>query len=686
MATDYSWQPPPHWFPDATAEVPADWQTDPVPPAEVPTAELLGLDPVVEEQPLVGALEGRYAEPRGDEPLHPAMAGDAEFTFLEDDHGELPYAQPADAPAPGGLPVYGPPAPEPAPITEAPQFLMPYAAREGKPLTDMPAQDLSDEGLMRQQMASYEKKVQAAAEGQKNLLAKRRAAIEQRASDEAEARTKARERRDQYAAKIKEMATMESDPGRWMASRSTGQQIAALLSVGIGGLLAPNYGGRNSALELIERQIKQDIDAQKEGIANRKWAMGQEASLYEQMLADDMDEIAAEAKTEAALWEVAQQRLMHDVAGMDREGDAARRAEFMSRDMEAKKQAAYDKYEWRIREWGLKVREDARNERELRLKEQKQRTEVEAMRAKARPATATKPDAASLLGDLAADLGITDANDRKRIVVLNPSAKNPTDRGFLAVSHEHANRLGAKIPVANQFIAVGSRLVRSIRKHGWEPTGRAKSIAGGQMMADYGDLTLLTARARELGAISESDRDLIINVLGNDPTKWKASDGDLAQLERTIENVVSMQREELKSAGHTGTWKPPYSTAVEDTTTSSTKDQVLKLEAARTPDERATASRELYRDLNDPRLYSAGGRKDDAERAIKHYSTLPRKERMVPIAVDRGGRKELVQVDMLDELRKFVQIGSPKDEREKEQAEKRERAKGAALESWKYNP
>jgi hypothetical protein len=61
------------------------------------------------------------------------------------------------------------------------------------------------------------------------------------------------------------------DAGRWWSSKSTGQKVGAGLSMILGGLgQGLMRGGRNVALDVIDKQIDQDIDSQKENINNKK--------------------------------------------------------------------------------------------------------------------------------------------------------------------------------------------------------------------------------------------------------------------------------------------------------------------------------------------------------------------------------------------------------------------------------
>lgn len=82
---------------------------------------------------------------------------------------------------------------------------------------------------------------------------------------------------DSEAAVVREeLAQMKVDPGKWWASRSTGQKIALGLSAMINGFLQGYKGdtGPNQTMLLVERAIDRDINVQKANIAKKKGDLG----------------------------------------------------------------------------------------------------------------------------------------------------------------------------------------------------------------------------------------------------------------------------------------------------------------------------------------------------------------------------------------------------------------------------
>lgn len=68
---------------------------------------------------------------------------------------------------------------------------------------------------------------------------------------------------EQIDAEAKAEASKSIDINRGWANASTGTKIAGIFSAIAGGLVAHKYGGKNSGLEMIDKLIERDIDAQK---------------------------------------------------------------------------------------------------------------------------------------------------------------------------------------------------------------------------------------------------------------------------------------------------------------------------------------------------------------------------------------------------------------------------------------
>ena len=146
------------------------------------------------------------------------------------------------------------------------------------------------------------------------------------------ATVKARATSDQIAADASKLAERKIDPDR----RGVGQRILGALAAFIGGLAAPSNGGRNVALEMIQRSIEQDIDAQKADLANAwKGIDTRKGAVATQGERDHEDFVATEA-TRLAWWKRIDNDLETKKQMFNPRGASALRIEGMQRDVRAK--------------------------------------------------------------------------------------------------------------------------------------------------------------------------------------------------------------------------------------------------------------------------------------------------------------------------------------------------------------
>jgi hypothetical protein len=98
-----------------------------------------------------------------------------------------------------------------------------------------------------------------------------------------------------------EIANTKIEPQRLYADMDTGSRLAWGIAAGIAGALGTiNGSGRNLVMEHINRQIDLDIDAQKANLANRRGALGDGMSLYQQLVVKYGDEEQAAGMMKAA--------------------------------------------------------------------------------------------------------------------------------------------------------------------------------------------------------------------------------------------------------------------------------------------------------------------------------------------------------------------------------------------------
>lgn len=240
---------------------------------------------------------------------------------------------------PPGLELGGPPAPIPGmePPAPSPQPLDPYA--EAPPVT--PAQTATPP---QREAMSYQRKTQAAPMGMLSPSgavedysqaiglgqeAEQQAILEgsEAAAKEQEALRGAKERTAQYGrglahmdaaaidrdaeisrrneaevgAALDNFMNQKIDNQRYGKTLSDGQRAASIIAVGLGGFLAPLRGGKNPAMEMIERSIERDIESQKEDLANQRAGIAAKMSLFGQVRERMSSDRAAHAAVSAIM-------------------------------------------------------------------------------------------------------------------------------------------------------------------------------------------------------------------------------------------------------------------------------------------------------------------------------------------------------------------------------------------------
>ena len=122
-----------------------------------------------------------------------------------------------------------------------------------------------------------------------------RAADAQKAADQYQDHIK--NLNDDYQSFVDDVQQQHIDPNRYMANKSTLGKIGTVLSVALGGLGTIN-GGRNVALDMLNRSIDQDIDAQKAELGKRENLLSANMRQYGNVRdAADMSRIMAQGIT-----------------------------------------------------------------------------------------------------------------------------------------------------------------------------------------------------------------------------------------------------------------------------------------------------------------------------------------------------------------------------------------------------
>lgn len=115
-------------------------------------------------------------------------------------------------------------------------------------------------------------------------------------------------------------ANAKVDPARWWNNASTGQRIASVLAAAIGGWLSPLQGGKNSALDAIDKAIDRDIEAQMADLQNMRYGITERRGIIGDLAKQSQDEFRAAEATWQAAYQTMDKRLAAEQAKYDPKG------------------------------------------------------------------------------------------------------------------------------------------------------------------------------------------------------------------------------------------------------------------------------------------------------------------------------------------------------------------------------
>ena len=221
----------------------------------------------------------------------------------------------------GAPPIGGQPAPvEPPPVSQP-------VARGGGGMGSVPADQSEAAMLEATRRAEEAARMQGEALSQKatqetQAIVDSAKVLQKAQLDEQDARSRAKADADTAMSRIQaaqdEFARINTkvDPGRMMASRTTGQKILAVLGLALG---AFSPDGVNRAAVLLNQAIDRDIDAQKTEteLALKQGRQGVETAqtIYGMQRQAAGDQLAALAASKASMLELADLRLKEIAAG-----------------------------------------------------------------------------------------------------------------------------------------------------------------------------------------------------------------------------------------------------------------------------------------------------------------------------------------------------------------------------------
>lgn len=268
------------------------------------------------------------------------------------------------------------------------------------------------------------------------------------------------------------------DPNKFWASKATGSRIFAALGAAMGAMGAALTGGPNYALEIINKAVNDDIDAQKSMVdlqlkkGNEKVA-GQQ-TLYGMMRARFGDGATALAATQSAALNVVQKKLEAAKSGL---GTAEQKAklEQLQVQVDGRQQQA-------MQQLHMHADESAQKWANLNLERQKVSLEFAAKAAKA------------------------NGKDPETFV---------PGMGF-ALDKEAAKLVRAEAAQSDKLTAKVDRLIALREKYGAETLDRS---AVAEMQSLSKDLMTDLAQQKKLGAISKDDATMLEAIAGGDASR-----------------------------------------------------------------------------------------------------------------------------------------------------------------------
>jgi hypothetical protein len=238
------------------------------------------------------AAAAESAEPMAPE-TQQALAEDAQWAQQQaemQEYGVVPGAASAEAMQQIGVPLPTPtPAPQAAPAGVKKLSLEDTVGFEPSPVQQVGYQPAVDTmpSPMEQAFQAQEQGITGAAAAAGQLGAGTRSAMDtykrgiQAAERDYQKRHAALEGENEEIAKsVREGAVK---PGQYWENLGTGNKILAAISIGLGGFAAGMTGGRNVALDIIQKTIDNDIEAQKKNLDSKENLLARNLAKYKDL-------------------------------------------------------------------------------------------------------------------------------------------------------------------------------------------------------------------------------------------------------------------------------------------------------------------------------------------------------------------------------------------------------------------
>ena len=517
-----------------------------------------------------------------------------ETASVPDVGAELPPPGPPSLGEPSIAPQQTAPAqlpPPPPPPMSAPQpgiglpaglisgaMAAPDGARDLEAPTD-PSQDIA--ALNDEQYAQY-KLAQQIASRERMLADQAKAAQAEREQAErdhvaaVEANKRAQEESAAIADEAKKLGNERIDPEHWWSTRSSGQQIAAVLGAFVAGMVRARKGGSNVVLDTMDREIDRDIAAQQANIANRRAALGERKEGLSRSISLDANAAAEATKFRVATYERAINESAAREAAFDPRGTRAQAERELRDQMRARQAEAIQRFNDQRRKTimeDIKFRQDAEKHA---LDMAKGQADLARKLGAVGGTGAVKPDEQvqdpsyfAQRGLIAPPVPMSPAQ-YKAWQPLKKGSQEITANQTTGMSKEEIER-GIDLPGGDSFIAKGrpedaAKLRTQIAaakeiidlmddalttRTGWS-TDLGNSEERQQLVAIWGNAKIAAKNLNDLGAITEADVPLIKGAIGtDDPSKLRDPTPGIRKARELVLNKVNNL---LRGAGYKGRW------------------------------------------------------------------------------------------------------------------------------------
>jgi hypothetical protein len=188
--------------------------------------------------------------------------------------------------------------------------------------------------------------------------------IKRNEADLAHANAAAQAKADRIVADAMKLATTKTDPNRYLSTRTGSQRLRDILIAVAGGLLQARQGpgARNIGVDLVQREIDKDIDAQKQDIENGKYALGVRQNAVAEEFKRNGNLYEAAEKVRLATYQAAINRMQAEQQNFDPRGTSYLNYATAIGDMKARAADHVEKIRKESFEESIKERKERRDD------------------------------------------------------------------------------------------------------------------------------------------------------------------------------------------------------------------------------------------------------------------------------------------------------------------------------------